>query len=78
MKLDEVAKKKHTTIDPNWILLDTYSTVSVCCNASLVRDIRDCEEDEYLTIVTNGGKQVYKQMGVLKNLPIQVFYKKES
>ena len=78
VELDEMAEKKHTIIDPNWILLDTCSTVSVCCNDSLIRDIRDCEEDEHLTIVTNGGKQVYKQMGVMKSLPIQVFYKKES
>ena len=45
---------------------------SVCCNRDLVRDVRECREDEELTIVTNGGEQVYHQMAILKELPIQV------
>ena len=71
-------KLKRNVINPKWILLDTCSTASVCCNRELVRDVRDCNEDEILEIVTNGGKQVYHQLAVLKELPIHVYFKSDS
>ena len=83
-RTNDAVGMKHTIhenseiIDPNWILLDTCSTVSVCCNTELVRDMRECDEEEKLTIVTNGGNQIYNQIAVLKILPIQVHFKKES
>ena len=71
-------EKNCNIINPKWILLDTCSTASVCCNRDLVRNVRDCNEDEVLTIVTNGGTQVYKQLGVLKDFPLQVHFKSDS
>ena len=38
----------------------------------------ECIEEECLTIVTNDGKQIYNQIAVLKDLPIQVHYKEDS
>ena len=46
-------------IDPNWILLDTCSTVSVCCNPKLVDNITSIAENDGMTIVTNGGSQFF-------------------
>ena len=83
-RTNEEVGMKHTIheeseiINPDWILLDTCSTVSVCCNKNLVRDMRECNEEDQLTIVTNGGKQIYTKIAVLKNLPIQVHFKEES
>ena len=70
--------KKENIVNPNWILLDTCSTASVCCNEELVRDIRKCKQDEELTVITNGGRQTFKHIAVLKDLPLQVYYKKDS
>ena len=33
---------------------------------------------EVLTILTNGGKQVYDQMAVMKEYPLQVYFKENS
>ena len=75
---DEKSEKKDSVINTNWILLDTCSTASVCCNEELVRDIRKCETGEELTVITNGGKQTYKHMAILKDLPLQVYFKRDS
>ena len=70
--------KDKNVINPGWILLDTCSTVSVCCNPDLVRDIRKCKEGEMLTIVTNGGKQIYDEVAMMKDFPLQVHFNRES
>ena len=70
--------KEEEVIDSNWILLDTCSTVSVCCNQNLVRDVRKCGDDEILTILTNGGSQTYEQMAVMKDFPLEVHFKRDS
>jgi hypothetical protein len=48
-------------IPPSWLLLDSQSTVSVFCNASLLRNIR--RSDTSLTVYTNGGNQVSHFVG---------------
>ena len=50
-------------IYPELILLDMCSTVSVCCNQDLVRDIKKCKDDEVLTIVY----LIYVRMNILYN-----------
>ena len=37
-------------------------------------NVRNCNENKRLRIVTNGGKLSYNQIGDLKLLPIQVYY----
>ena len=69
---------KSAVINRNWILLDTCSTTSVCCNENLEKDVRRCEKHEVLTILTNGGKQVYDQLAVMKEFSLQVHFKNDS
>jgi hypothetical protein len=45
----------HHEIDPDWILLDSQSTISVFKNASMLTDIR--HSGRVLRAVTNGGHQ---------------------
>ena len=42
-------------IPKSWILLDTCSTSNCCNNSNLVHDLRKCNDDEELTVHTNGG-----------------------
>ena len=65
-------------INPTWILLDKFSSASVCCNADLVTNISECKDDEILTMETNGGEQKYEHTATLKILPIDVHFKSDS
>jgi hypothetical protein len=65
-------------IDPNWILLDTCSTVSVCCNPNLVQNIKPIANNDGMTIVTNGGSQYFNETADLKLLPMKVHFKEDS
>ena len=65
-------------INPTWILLDTCSSASVCCNIDLVTNISKCTDDEILTMETNGGEQKYEHMATLKALPINFYFKSDS
>lgn len=59
-------------IDDNWILLDTCSTASVCKNPSLVSNIKPCNDDDRLHIVTNGGSMCYEMIADFNFLPLKV------
>ena len=65
-------------INENWVLLDICSTVGVCCKASILTDIRTCNKNETLTIITTGGSQNYDKIEYFKYLPILVYYNKDS
>ena len=54
----------HRDIDPNWILLDSASTVNIFCNEAFLTNIRPCPNDG-LRIVTNGG---YKDVNMIGDL----------
>ena len=69
---------KLNIINCNWILLNTGSTISVCCNADLVFNITPCAEEEVVTAVTNGVFQTYDNTASLKLLPSNVHYNEES
>ena len=43
----------------------------------MLSNVRTCNEDERLRIVTNGGELSYYQIGDLKLLLIQVYYNKK-
>ena len=76
--LAEKNNSNEDIINENWILLNTCSTVNVCRNASIITDIRTCNNDKELTIVTNGGSQDYNQIGFFKYLPIPIYYNPKS
>ena len=52
-------------IPPEWVLLDSQSTVSVFRNPLYLRNIRDSVS--HMTVATNGGYQVSTQVGDVEN-----------
>ena len=65
-------------IDENWILLDTCSTHCVGCNSDLISNIRNCTDEEMLTISTNGGSLVYDKIGTSNLMPVEMYYNPKS
>ena len=68
LTMTQTTKEAPTTniINPNWILLDTCSTISSMRNKSLVQNIQPCDRGEKLRAYTNGGHQDYDQTATLK------------
>ena len=62
-------------LDPNWMLLDSQSIVILFCNADLLIDIH--EVDEELIIHCNAGKLMTNQMGTLPGYGL-VWYAKDK
>jgi hypothetical protein len=73
-----LAQKDLAIINPNWILLDTCSTVSVICNPNLVSNIKSVATNDGMTIVMNGGSQFFNQTADLNILPLKVHFKEDS
>jgi hypothetical protein len=71
-------QKDMAIINPNWILLDTWSTVSIVCNPAIVNNITSVPNNDSMTIVTNGGLQFFNQKADLKILPLTVHFEKDS
>ena len=66
-----------SAIDPNWILLDSESTVSIFCNKRLLKNIRHCGDPDGLRIYSNGGHQDTHLIGDLPGFGV-VWYIKQS
>ena len=75
---DERKNDLSEVIDKDWILLDSCSTDSVCCNVDLLKGLRNCTLNEMLHIITNSGFLKYKIMGSLKMFPMAVHYNEDS
>ena len=71
-------QSEESYINPNWLLLDTCSTVSAIKNPTLLTNIRPCRAGEELHIVTNGGSKSFAHVGTLKVLPLTVHYNHKS
>ena len=67
-----------STINPNWLLLDTCSTDNVINNENLVKNIRPCKRGEEMRMVTNGGHMDFNKEADLLMLPIKVHFNKDS
>jgi Zinc knuckle len=61
-----LAQADHTGIDPDWILLDSQSTISVFRNANMLTNIRP--SGRVLRAITNGGHQDSTMVGDFANL----------
>jgi len=66
---------RETPIPRLWVLLDSPSTVSVFCNASLLTQIRPCKVP--LIVLTNGGWQTSNHVGEVQNFGT-VWYNPDS
>ena len=69
---------KKTTIQDTWIILDTSSTASVTNNEFFVTGVRQCLSDYVLTMMTNGGSQVFDKGVILNLFPLHVHVNKYS
>ena len=69
------ADRINVGIDPNWILLDSQSTISVFCNPTMLSNIR--KSTHVLRAITNGGHQDSCTIGNFPNLG-EVWYNKKS
>ena len=70
-----LAQANETNIDPNWILLDSQSTISVFKNPQMLQNIRS--SPHVLRALTNGGHQDSNMIGDFPNLG-QVWYNPDS
>ena len=58
-------------INPNWILLETCSTISPIRNKNIFLNIQPCDTWEELRAYTNVGHQDYDHTATLKMLPFE-------
>ena len=70
--------QKNDPIDNNWVLLEMFSSSSVLKNASLATNVRNCNSEEKLLMLTNGGHISFNQMGDLLQLPMKVHINESS
>ena len=73
--MTQTDKRKYSSINNEWILLDTQSTVSVFNNMQYLTNIR--ESKETLHAITNGGYQDSHMVGEFPNLGT-VWYNQHS
>ena len=68
LAMTQTTKEAPTTniINPNWILLDTCSTISSIRNKSLVQNIQPCDAGEELRAYTNHVHQDYDHTSTFK------------
>ena len=71
-------EKKCLHILNHRLLLDTCSTDNVCRDISLLKDVRECSENEALEVIANGGCMTYKTLGTMKLCPMVSYYNKNS
>ena len=70
-----MAQSNAQSIDPNWVLLDSQSTISVFRNKNMLRNIR--RSPHILRAITNGGYQDSHMIGDFPNLG-PVWYNEDS
>ena len=69
---------KNNSIKDNWVLLDTFSLVSVLNNSYLAKNFRNCNSEEKLLMLMNGGNISFNHMEDLLLLSIKVYINESS
>ena len=73
-----MSQKSHgRKINPNWILLDSQSTINIFNNRKLFKYIRACHEGETVRCYCNGGYQDTSEIGEVDGIGM-VYYNKKS
>lgn len=73
---DDDAHARLSMIPDTWVLLDSQSTVSVFKNPKFLTDIKE-KDGDHLKVYTNGGSQVSKMVGTIKEYG-EVWFNTES
>ena len=60
-------------INPNWIFLDSQSTINICNNKKMFKYIRKCKPHEYVRCYCNGGYQDTNQIGEVPGIGLVYF-----
>ena len=68
---------RSSLITPNWILLDSESTIYTFCNKDLLTNICESPDGKILKVYTNGGSQESKKVGTLEGFG-EVWYNPKS
>ena len=63
--------------NPNWIFLNTCSTISYVRN-NIVKNIQPCDTGEELRAYTTGVHQYYNNTTTFNMLPFEVFFNEQS
>ena len=71
-------EKRCLHISNHRLLLDTCLTNNVCRDIGLLKDVRECSENEVLEVIANGGRMTYKTLGTMKLFPMVSYYNKNS
>ena len=70
-------KTRGNLINPNWILLDSQSTINIFDKRKLFSEIRDCKKHEVVRCYCNGGYQDTHKIGTVPGIG-QVYYNPKS
>ena len=78
--MNQTTKYAPTTniIIPNWIILDTLSTISSIIIKNIFQNIQTCDAGEELRAYSNGGHQDYDHTKTLKMSPFEFFFNNKS
>ena len=73
-----LSQKSHgKKINPNWILLDSQSTINIFNNKNFFKYIRRCKPHENVRCYCNGGYQDTNYIGEVPGIGM-VYYKSRS
>ena len=61
-------KSRGRLINPNWILLDSQSTIKILNNPKLFSSIRDCNDHEVVRCYCNGGYQDTQKISIVPGI----------
>ena len=68
--LTTITKNEHGSVNPDWILLNSQSTISLFCNDKLLSNTRKCEKGQEKRCYCNGGIQDSNMIGDLQGFVI--------
>ena len=74
LSFTQQAIERGEIIKPDWLVLDSFSTISSFRNQGLLQSVNTCNTNEELCVYINSGYLDYDIMGTFKYLQLHVFY----